>query len=151
MTYTDPYFRLPDPHAQPGFYADVPFKRLVAFFLDLCIIVALSLIVVFATFGLAAFAIVFLGALIGFGYRVLTLAAGSATCGMRLMGIELRRHDGGRFTTLDALLHTGAFYLSFGVFPLQALSALLMLLTPRGQGLTDMLFGTVALNRRGAF
>jgi len=143
-----PYENLPDPERQAAFYADVPFKRLMAFFLDLGVILLLSLGVAIATFGLALFVLAGVFALVGFFYRVLTLASGSATWGMAFVGIELRRHDGGRLTLADAILHTGAFYVSFGVFPVQLLSVVLMLTTARGQGLTDLLFGTVALNRR---
>lgn len=124
-------------------------KRFFAFLLDLLIILALSLLPVFATLGLGAFIFPLIFLVVGFLYRLLTLAAGSATWGMRLMAIELRRIDAERFGMGDALLHTVAFYISFGVIPLQLISAVLMVSTARGQGLTDMLFGTVALNRRG--
>ncbi|MEM9349559.1 MAG: RDD family protein [Pseudomonadota bacterium] len=145
---TIPYANLPDPDRQAGFYAEVPMKRLIAFFIDLLFIALISVLVAFATFGLALFLFAGVFAIVGYIYRVLTLAGGSATWGMRVVGIELRRHDGGRFTLGDAVLHTLAFYVSFGIFPVQFLSAVLMLTTPRGQGLSDFLFGTVALNRR---
>ncbi|MEO0485013.1 MAG: RDD family protein [Pseudomonadota bacterium] len=142
-TYT-PYARLPDPVSQPGFYADVPLKRLIAFFIDVVIIAVLSTLIAIATLGLGA--ILFFG-IGGFLYRVLTIAQGSATWGMRFMGIELLRHDGERFTFLDALIHTASFYISFAMAPAQLISVAMMAFTQRGQGLTDMLFGTVAVNR----
>ena len=148
MTHADPYSRLPDPARQAGFYAGVPVKRFIAFVLDLLFIFILSLIPIVLTFGLGAFLFPLVFFSIGFVYRVLTLASGSATWGMRLMAIELRGIDAGRFSFGDAFLHTLAFYISFGVFPVQLISIVLMLTTSRGQGLTDMLFGTVALNRR---
>lgn len=151
MTYSEPYSSLPDPRTQAAFYADVPFKRLIAFFLDVLIIFALTLGFVILTlgFGVLIFALAF--AVIGFLYRVGTIAAGSATWGMRLMAIELRNLQGSKLSGSEALLHTIAFYISFGVFPVQIISAVLMLTTARGQGLTDMLFGTVALNRKANF
>lgn len=142
-----PFAHLPDPDRQAGFYADVPVKRLVAFFIDVALIFALSVGLALATLGLAFFVFLGLFAVVGFLYRVVTLTQGSATWGMRLVGIELRRHDGGRFSGADALLHTIAFYVSFSIVPVQLVSAVLMLTTARGQGLTDLLFGTVALNR----
>ncbi|MEM1374033.1 MAG: RDD family protein [Pseudomonadota bacterium] len=150
MTNGDPYHRLPDPARQAGFYEGVAVKRFIAFFLDLLIILVLSLVPVVATLGLGAFVFPLIFLVVGFLYRVLTLAAGSATWGMRLMAIELRRIDAEKFSMGDAAVHTLAFYFSFGVIPLQLISAVLMLTTARGQGLTDMLFGTVALNRRAS-
>ena len=148
MTQADPYSQLPDPTRHAGFYAGVPVKRFIAFLLDLLIIFVISLVPVVATVGLGAFIFPVIFFVIGFIYRVVTLASGSATWGMRLMAIELRGLDASRFSFGDAFLHTLAFYISLGVFPVQIISIVLMLTTSRGQGLTDMLFGTVALNRR---
>ena len=145
---TAPFANLPDPETQAGFYEDVPAKRLLAFFIDLLIIAMLSIGVCVLTFGIAFFLFFLVLAIVGFFYRVLTLSGGSATWGMRILAIELRRHDGAKFTAADAVIHTVAFYISFGIIPLQLLSAILMLTSSRGQGLTDMLFGTVALNRK---
>lgn len=143
-----PFADLPDPKTQAGFYAGVPAKRILAFFIDLLIIFLLSLAVAVLTFGLAFFVFVLVFGVVGFLYRVLTLAGGSATWGMRLMAVELRRHDGERFTTADAALHTIVFYICFGIVPLQVISAITMFATSRGQTLTDMVFGVVALNRK---
>lgn len=145
---SEPFANLPDPQRQAGFYAEVPLKRLLAFFIDAAIVVALAILAGLLSFGLFFFVFVLMVTVVGFVYRVATLAGGSATWGMRLVGIELRRHDGEAFSLGDAILHTGAFYISFGIVPLQIISAILMLTTARGQGLTDMLLGTVALNRR---
>jgi len=149
MAYTDPYAALPDPELNRGFYADVPFKRLLAFLLDLCVILILSMIAAVLTFGIGFFLFFAIYGIIGFFYRVLTIASGSATWGMRIMAIELRTQRGERLNLLEAFLHTVGFYVSFAMVPVQLISIFLMLTTARGQGLTDMLFGTVALNRRG--
>ena len=119
-----------------------------AFVVELIVIFALTTLISLATFGIVFFIFPAVAAVLGFTYRVLTLASGSATWGMRLMGIELRRHDAGRLSLADAFVHTLAFYISFGIFPVQLISVVMMLTTARGQGLTDMLFGTVALNTR---
>ncbi|MEL6912991.1 MAG: RDD family protein [Pseudomonadota bacterium] len=144
---TIPYENLPDPHRQAGFYAGVPFKRLVAFLIDTLVVFAAATLVALLSLGLFFFVFVFVITVVGFFYRVGTLASGSATWGMRLVGIELRRQDGGTFSTGDAVLHTLGFYVSMAVAPLQLLSIILMLVTERGQGISDLFFGTVALNR----
>ena len=83
----------------------------------------------------------------GFFYRWFTLAGGSSTWGMRLMSIELREADGGRFSGSAAFWHAAGYTFSILVPPLQLISVLLMLVTSRGQGLTDHLLGTTAINR----
>ena len=85
---------------------------------------------------------------VGFVYRTLTLAGGSATWGMRLFAIEFRTMHGERFDLGTAFAHTLGYSISLTVFPAQAVSMILMLTTPRGQGLTDHVLGTVAMNRR---
>ncbi|GAB4282008.1 MAG: RDD family protein [Roseovarius sp.] len=143
-------WRIPDPRTQPDFYADLPLKRLIAWIVDTAIVALICLALV----PLSAFAAVFfLPALmlaVGFVYRVLTLARHSATWGMRLMAIEFRTLPGARFDLPMALAHTFGFTLSCLVLPLQLLSIALMLSTPRGQGLSDHLLGTVAINRPAA-
>lgn len=148
MPFSDTMTSLPDPHHQPEFYANVPAKRLMAWIVDCGIGLVLTLLVLPFTFfiGLVIFPLLWL--MISFAYRVVTLANGSATWGMRFFAIELRRHDGQRFDLQDAFLHTLTYSVSLTLLPVQVLTVIAMLTTPRGQGLTDMLFGTVALNRR---
>ncbi len=90
-------------------------------------------------------------AVVGFIYRVVTLASGSATWGMRLVSIEMRRQTGDLFDLATALLHTTGFYVSFAFPLLQLVSVILMLTSSRSQGLTDLVMGTVALNRTARF
>lgn len=148
MRYADAMSSLPDPHHQPEFYANVPAKRLMAWFIDSIISFIQTLLVVAFTLFLATPLFLVLWLMISFAYRVVTLANGSATWGMRFMAIELRRHDGQRFDLSDAFMHTLSYSVSLTVVPVQVVSIILMLTTARGQGLTDMLFGTIALNRR---
>jgi len=138
---------LPDPRYQAEFYADTPMKRLIAWGLDAVIILALSFVLAIATFGLAFFVFFGLFFVIGFAYRVVTLANGSATLGMRLMAIEFRHLDGRRFDLSAAFFHTFGYYISFSLTLLQVISVVLMLTTERKQGLTDLLLGTVVINR----
>ena len=139
---------LPDPENQPQFYDSVPAKRLVAWCVDMILIVALCLLIVPFTAFAGLFFFPLLLAIVGFIYRVVTLSMGSATWGMRFAAIELRTADGARFDGSMALLHTAGYTLSFAFPLLQIVSVILMLTGPRGQGLTDLALGTVALNRR---
>jgi uncharacterized RDD family membrane protein YckC len=66
---------------------------------------------------------------------------------MILLAIEFRAADGGRLDGTTAFLHTLGFTLSWAVVMPQILSMALMALHPRGQGLTDLILGTVAIRR----
>ena len=149
MTMHDTW-ALPDPDTQPEFYADVPAKRLVAFVVDTLVIIVLSLLVVPFTAFTGLFFFPVLMAVIGFAYRVVTIARGSATWGMRLVAIEFRAADGRRFDLWLAFAHTLGLTISFALPLLQVASVVLMLTRPRGEGLSDLVLGTVALNRRAA-
>lgn len=145
---TDYTWHIPDPVTQPEFYADVPVKRLVAWVADTLLVAVICLLILpFTAFtGLFFFPLLMLT--VGFAYRVATIARGSATWGMRLVAIEFRTLSGRRFDLPMAFLHTLGFTLSCLFAILQIASVVLMLTTPRAQGLTDHLLGTVALNRR---
>ncbi|MGR3758919.1 RDD family protein [Roseobacteraceae bacterium NS-SX3] len=140
---------LPDPDYQAEFYASVPAKRLLAWVADTVIILALSAgaVVLTAFTGLLIWPLLYLA--VGFAYRVVTIANGSATWGMRFAGIELRGLDGRRLDMGQAVLHTAGYSISIAFPLLQLISVVLMLTTARGQGLTDGVLGTVMLNRRG--
>lgn len=141
---TDP---LPDPDHDADFYADVSVKRLLAWFVDVIAISLMLLVIVLFTAFLGAFLLPLLWLTISFAYRWWSLAARSATPGMRLFNIEFRQPDGRHFDGPTAFFHTAGFTLSMAIFPLQLLSMALMVMSARGQGLTDHLMGTVAINR----
>ncbi len=142
---------LPDPDRDPQFYQGVPTRRLAAWFVDLIVILAvgvpLALIFGLMTlgFGFAIFPLIVMG--VGFFYRALTIAGGSATWGMRLMGVELRRHDGARFDFGSAFIHTAIYTISFGVVLLQIASIVGMVTTRYGQGLPDLVLRSAMINR----
>ncbi len=142
--------QLPDPFAQPQFYRSVPTKRLVAWLIDLVLIVVICVLVLPLTAFLGLFFWPVMLLVIGFAYRVVTLANGSATWGMRFAGVELRDAQGARFDLSLAVGHTIGYTVSFAFPILQVISVVMMLTGARGQGLTDAVLGTVALNRRGA-
>lgn len=143
-------WHIPDPDRQPEFFADVPTKRLLAWVVDTVLITVLCLLVLpFTAFtGLLFFPALLL--VVGFAYRVVTIANNSATWGMRLMAIEFRGREGARFDLSMAFVHTLGLTVSFMLPLLQVLSIVLMLTTARRQGLSDHLLGTVAINRRAA-
>lgn len=138
---------LPDPNTQAYFYQGVAGKRAMAWLVDLALILALCLIILPFTGFLALF---FFGALflfVGFLYRWTSIARHSATPGMRLMGIEFRNAQGLQFDSGTAFVHTLGYSLSVALCVPQLISIALMLLTPRGQSLTDHILGTAAIHR----
>ena len=138
---------LPDPHFQPEFYADVPLKRFLAFLIDTTLLLLVAVLLVVLTLGLAAILIVPVWWLLNFAYRAISLANWSATPAMRLLAIEFRDARGAPLSQSDAFAHTLGFMLSFTFFPAQVVSMILMATSPRAQGLTDHVLGTVAINR----
>ncbi|MEN8833702.1 MAG: RDD family protein [Pacificibacter sp.] len=142
---------LPDPHSQSEFYENTPAKRLIAFVIDLVIVVVLSALIVPLTAFTGIFYFPFLVAIVGFAYRVVTLARSSATVGMRMMGIEFRTSKGEHFDLGMAFLHT-AMYTVWSTTGLpQIISVILMLTTARKQGLSDLILGSAAINRPSQF
>lgn len=139
---------LPDPQYQPEFYSDIAPKRLMAWFIDVGMILGMTLLVLPFTAFIGLFFLPFLYAVIGFVYRVLTISGGSATLGMRVMSVELRTAAGEKLDLGSAFLHTLGYYLSFAMALVQLASVVLMITSERGQSLTDMVLGTVMLNRR---
>lgn len=139
---------LPDPHSQPEFYEDVVSKRLIAWFIDVALIAAITAILTVFSLFTALFFLPFLYATLGFLYRWVGLTRHSATIGMRVMSLEFRKSDGEDFDGATSFLHTAGYYVSVAVFPLQLISIAMMLLTERKQGLTDMVLGTTLLNMR---
>tara|TARA_R100001369_G_scaffold85266_1_gene118860 strand:+ start:347 stop:772 length:426 start_codon:yes stop_codon:yes gene_type:complete len=138
----------PDPDTQPQFYEGVPTKRLLAWTVDVLITAVLTLLVIPLTAFIGLFFLPALYAVIGFIYRVTTLSRGSATWGMRLLAIELRTRDDRHFDLPIAFAHTLGYTVSLMMPLLQLVSIGMMLGSERRQGLSDLVLGTVALNRR---
>jgi len=145
---TDQTWTIPDPHTQPEFYADIPVKRLLAWVVDCIMIMGAVLLVLPFTAFTGIFFLPFLFLVIGFLYRWMTLAGGSATWGMRLMAVEMRDGYGHKFDGATAFLHTLGYTISLAFPVLQIISIVMMLMGSRAQGLTDNVLGTVAINRR---
>lgn len=139
---------LPDPDFQPEFYDSVPTKRLLAWGIDSLLVVLMTIVSLpFTAFtGLFFFPVLWM--LVGFAYRTLSLGILSATVGMLLLSIELRTKDGKKFSVLEGFLHTLGYTVSFSSGILQLASVATILTSRYKQSLTDMLLGTVALNKR---
>ena len=138
---------LPDPVLQTEFYADTPMKRLFAWIIDMILICILCVLIIPFTAFTGIFFFPFLILVIGFIYRVVTLANGSATPGMHILAIEFRTATGNKFSLSDAFLHTLGFSISMAMPLLQVISVVLMLTSARKQGLTDMIMSTVLINK----
>ena len=138
---------LPDPHSQSQFYDGVLFKRAMAWVIDVVMIALLCLLVLPFTAFTGVFFFPFLMLVVGVFYRWFTLSGQSSTWGMRLMSIEFRDHAGQRFDSSTALFHTLGYTVSVAMAPLQLISVIMMVATPRGQGLTDHLMGTAPINK----
>ncbi|WP_170329102.1 RDD family protein [Ruegeria arenilitoris] len=139
---------LPDPDSQPEFYQSVATKRFVAWLFDIAFISLLCIVPVFLTFGAGLFFLPLIYGVISFVYRVVTISNGSATLGMRFMGIELRDAFGARMDMGKAVVHTAGYFVSMAFFVVQIISVIMMLTSARCQGLTDAFLGTVMINQR---
>lgn len=141
---------LPDPDRHADFYAGTATKRALAWVVDTALTALLTLMVVPFTAFVGLFFLPALYVLVNALWRWGFLSAYSATPGMWMTGIEFRAADGQRLGSATAALHTLGYLLSWAVFPCQLVSVVLMAISARGQGLTDLVLGTAAINRPGA-
>lgn len=138
---------LPDPAREPEFYEGVTVKRGLAWVVDVTVTLGLCLLALLLTAFTALLWWPLLWLMVGFLYRWATLATGSATWGMRLMAITLRDRDGRPLDAATAFAHVLGYATSMVAFPLQLASVALMVVRGRGQGLTDIVLGTAAINK----
>ena len=123
-------------------------KRFIAWLFDIAFISLLCTVAIVLTFGLGFFILALIYMVVSFVYRVVTIANGSATLGMRFMGIELRDAFGARMDTGKAVAHTAGYFVSMAFPVIQIISVIMMLTSARCQGLTDAFLGTVMINQR---
>lgn len=148
MTHnTQSHAGLPDPDYDADFYQDVPSKRLIAWIIDVIVISLITAVLTVFSLFTALFFLPVLFAIVSFLYRWGTLSGKSATIGMRLVALEMRRADGSRFDGTTAFLHTVGYVVSVVTFPLQLISIVMILMSARHQSLTDVVLGTAALNK----
>ncbi len=145
---------VPDPTQDNQFYDGVVMRRLVAFCIDLvvilvlwCIVLVVGLLISVLTLGLATPLAMAVFAATGFLYRWAMLSERSATVGMLLTGIEVRNAGGNRLDPVMAFLHVAGFYLSVFVTPLLVIGWFMMLSSPHRRLLHDVPLGTVVINR----
>jgi uncharacterized RDD family membrane protein YckC len=139
--------RLPDPTRHAAFYDNVPTKRALAWVIDAGIAgVIVAMIVPFTAF-IALFFLPAMFLMVSFFYRWVTIAAGSATLGMRIMGITLLDRDGHALNSATAFGHTLIYTICMAMVVVQVVSIVMMLSGGRGQSLGDMVLGTVMINR----
>jgi len=138
---------LPDPEYQSVFYDGVPAKRFFAWLIDVVLITLLALILSLLTLTLLFWIWPLLYLALSFAYRTITISGGSATIGMRIMNIELRGPTGARLTPSEAVWHTATYLVCMSFALPQILSAVLIVIGNRHQGLHDHLLGTAAINR----
>lgn len=127
-------------------YRGVPLRRGFAWVIDMILIAIIASLVLPFTAFTGVFFFPFLMLVVGFLYRWATIASGSATWGMRIMGVRLQDSYGRNFSGGLAFAHTLGYSISVALPPLQLISVILMLTTARGQGLTDLFLGTEAVN-----
>ena len=71
----------------------------------------------------------------------------SAAFGIRIMAIELRHESGHRLDFITSVFHTIGLYVSFAFVLVQLLSIGMMVMRDDRKSLTDMVIGTVMVNR----
>tara|TARA_R110002124_G_scaffold81527_2_gene214933 strand:- start:17675 stop:18133 length:459 start_codon:yes stop_codon:yes gene_type:complete len=129
-------------------YDGILSRRVFAFvfdFIAISIVSVVAALVVFFlgifTFGLGwALYLIFMPLVIA-GYLAFTLGGpDAATPGMRIMGIQMRLHDGSRTGPFGAMVHGLLFYLSVSF--LTPFVLLVGLFTQRGRLLHDLVLGT---------
>ncbi|MCG3266365.1 RDD family protein [Yoonia sp. I 8.24] len=128
-------------------FTGVVVKRGIAWVFDMIAIGIICTLALPFTAFTGIFFFPFLMLVIGFFYRWITIANGSATWGMRMVGITLRDVYDHPLSSQTAFFHTLGYSISICVAPLQLISVILMLVSPQAKGLTDYLLGTYAVNR----
>lgn len=145
---------IPDPFADPAFYDAVLWRRFVAHVIDSFVIVFFIvgawmalLIANLVTFGLLSIPMAFASVFAPILYYSLFIGSGrSATPGMRVVDIEVRKIDGGRPTPAHGLLRTILFFATIGLFT--PLILLVALFSDRRRAAHDYLSGTIVINTR---
>lgn len=140
-----------DPVMQPEFYDGVRTRRIFAFFIDACFILALmvaasAVIAVLGVFtlGLGWLLLPLVWPLVAIVYTMFTLGGRNcATPGMRMTGIRMQTWYGEPMYPLLALVHAIGFWFSVGV--LTPFIMLVSLFSSRKRLLHDIVLGTVVI------
>ncbi len=140
----------PDSMSHPELFDGVMFRRIIAYLIDVIILSGTVLFLWFLvvmTLGLLGPIAALITPVIPLAYHSLLIGGpNSATIGMRMMGIEVRRLDGGRPELVQALLQTLLFYATLA---LTGLLLIVALFNDRRRCLHDWLSGTLTVNTSG--
>jgi uncharacterized RDD family membrane protein YckC len=136
----------------PAQFAGVPFKRVMAYLIDLVFLAVITAVEWFAfkiigvlSLGLLTPILLVILALTPLAYHTLLIGGPwSATLGMRIMGIEVRAWNGNRPEILQAGLQTILFYVTVSM--ITPLILIFALFNQRRRCLHDYLCGTVVIN-----
>lgn len=131
----------------PGLFDGIVLRRIMAYAIDVALLVGLTgflWTMVVLTLGLLWGVAAILTPLIPLTYHTLLIGGReSATLGMRVMGIEVRRLDGERPDFALAFLQTALFYASVTLTSMLIL--IVALFNDRGRCLHDWLTGTLTV------
>lgn len=137
----------PGSRHDPEFFDGIVVRRIVAYAIDVAILIGLTgflWTLVVLTLGLLWGFAAILTPIIPLAYHTLLIGGrDSATLGMRVTGIEVRRLDGGRPDLAQAFLQTALFYAT--VTLTSTLILIVALFNDRGRCLHDWLTGTVTV------
>lgn len=142
FSWTEP----PDPPTHPELFEGIVMRRVLAYLIDVAILLGLTgflWILVLLTFGLLSGVAAIATPLIPLTYHTMLIGGrDSATLGMRIVGVQVRRVDGGHPDYPQAALQTLLFYASMA---LTGLLLIVALFNDRGRCLHDWLSGTITV------
>jgi uncharacterized RDD family membrane protein YckC len=144
---------LPDPASAPELFEGVLTRRVIAFFIDMAIMIVLiafvsvaGVVAGFLTLGLAWVALPFVILFVLLAYYALTLGSyRRATIGMSIMDLVLTPTRGTPLDGWAILVHPLIFWIT--VWIAWPFSLLIALLTPRREMVHDLITGTLMLRR----
>jgi len=141
--------REPNPMSHPDLFDGIMFRRVVAYLIDAVLLAGIGFFLwflVFMTLGLLGPIAALLTPILPLAYHSLLIGGRySATIGMRMMGIEVRRLDGGRPELAQALVQTLLFYATLA---LTGALLIVALFNDRHRCLHDLLSETLTVNMR---
>lgn len=133
--------------SDPARFDGITWRRVVAYLIDALLLFGIGVLLwlsVLLSLGLLYPLALLAAPAIPLAYHTLQVAGVSAaTIGMRMMGVTVRRLDGGRPELFQAFLQTALFYASVTVTG--SLILLIALFNERGRCLHDWLSGTVTV------
>ncbi len=131
----------------PNFTQALQRKGFFAWLIDSVIVLGILIISSPFTVFVSLFLFPFFNAAIDFMYRTATLSMGSATSGMRIMAIEFRHESGHRLDFITSVFRIIGLYVSYATVLVQLLSIGMVVMRDGRKSLTDMMIGTVMVNR----